>query len=99
MHWHTNIIMWWVGNSKIQIPGTQVIPVPFFHALDGKDSRDYVARVEPSSQGGRKMAEFLLDIITDKGSYSSYNRAGGVGNVGVATTATPLQASYMEDRS
>lgn len=84
------------GNSKIQIPGTQVIPVPLFNALDGTQSRDYVARVEPSSIGGRKMAEFLLDIIDDTGNnYSIPNRDGGR----VATTATPLQASYMEGRS
>jgi hypothetical protein len=76
-----------------------VIPVPLFHALDGKLSREYVERVEPSSQGGRKMAEFLLDIIDDKGSDSFYNRPGDVGDDGVATTATPLQASYMDDRS
>ncbi len=26
-------------------------------------SEDYVARVEPSALGGKKMAEYLLDII------------------------------------
>jgi len=31
--------------------------------LDGKSSQDYVARVEPSAIGGKKMAEYLLDVI------------------------------------
>lgn len=49
--------------SQIEIDGTQVIPVPLFLSLDGTNSRDYVERVEPSLQGGKKMAEFFLDII------------------------------------
>mmetsp|Transcript_35688 Transcript_35688/g.52341 ORF Transcript_35688/g.52341 Transcript_35688/m.52341 type:complete len:349 (-) Transcript_35688:144-1190(-) len=49
--------------SRIQILGCEVIPVPLFHVLDGKNSRDYVARVEPSARGGKKMAEFFLDTI------------------------------------
>lgn len=48
---------------RIRIPGTKVVPVPLFRCLDGKSSEDYVARVEPSAAGGRKMAEFLLDFI------------------------------------
>jgi len=49
--------------SKITIEGSEVIPVPLFNVLDGKHSSDYIARVEPSPSGGRKMAEFLLDVI------------------------------------
>jgi hypothetical protein len=48
-----------------KIPG--VIPVPLFHALDGKNPADYIARVEPSVRGGRKMAEFLLHSILHDG--------------------------------
>jgi hypothetical protein len=51
------------GTSKISIPGTKIIPIPLFNILDGKDSRDYVARVEPSPQGGQKMAEYILNAI------------------------------------
>lgn len=40
------------ATSKIHIPECEVIPVPLFNVLDGKNSQDYVARVEPSSQGG-----------------------------------------------
>lgn len=63
------------NHSRINIKGTQVIPVPLFRSLDGKNPSDYVARVEPSAQGGRKMADFLLDIIeSDNPSlpYTSY---------------------------
>jgi len=52
------------ATRKIRIPGTQVIPVPLFHVLDGATSSDYVSRVEPSAQGGDKMGRYLLDIIT-----------------------------------
>jgi hypothetical protein len=45
------------------VPGSEVIPVPLFNALDGKNTLDYVARVEPSALGGKKLAEFLLDVI------------------------------------
>jgi hypothetical protein len=49
--------------STIRIPGSRVVPVPLFNVLDGKNSEDYVARVEPSAAGGKKMAEFFLDLI------------------------------------
>lgn len=49
--------------STIRIKGSEVIPTPLFNVLDGKRSEDYIARVEPSALGGRKMAEFLLDLI------------------------------------
>jgi hypothetical protein len=51
------------SRSKIRITGSQVIPIPLFNVLDGKRSEDYIARVEPSAVGGRKIAEFLLDVI------------------------------------
>jgi hypothetical protein len=79
------------ATSKIQIPGCEVIPVPLFNVLDGKTSRDYVARVEPSSEGGRKMAEFFLDLISS-GSMSH-------GSVAVHSLSDPVERSYMKDRS
>ena len=51
------------ATSTIRIKGSQVIPIPLFQVLDGKNTADYVARVEPSALGGSKMAEFLLDMI------------------------------------
>lgn len=42
---------------------TEVVPFPLFEVLDGKDTEDYVQRVEPSVQGGEKMARALLHCI------------------------------------
>ena len=49
--------------STIELNGTKVIPVPMYEVLDGKNTDDYVARVEPSSQGGRKLAKLLMDRL------------------------------------
>lgn len=51
--------------SKIHIEGTQVVPVPLFERLDGSDPADYIERVEPSMQGGAKMAKLLLQNILE----------------------------------
>jgi hypothetical protein len=40
------------ATSKINNTGCEMIPVPLFNVMVGKNSRDYVQRVEPSSQGG-----------------------------------------------
>jgi len=48
------------GTCKIEIEGVQVIPFPMFETLDGRDSSDYVQRVEPSGKGGEKLAKPLL---------------------------------------
>lgn len=79
------------GTAKIQIPGSQVIPVPLFHVLDGKNTDDYIQRVEPSASGGRKMAEFLLDLI---------NRGDAGGSLGpaIARAMSPC-SDYMRERS
>lgn len=49
--------------SQIRITGTQIIPLPLYEHLTGKDFGDYVDRVEPSSQGGKKMAKAIYDKI------------------------------------
>lgn len=76
-------------HSNIQIPGTEVVPVFLPNVLDGKNSADYIARVEPSSQGGRKMAEYLLDIIDGNTGY---------GTLAPTNTQAPLEAHFMTDR-
>eukprot|EP00541_Cyclophora_tenuis_P018511 CAMPEP_0116556862 /NCGR_PEP_ID=MMETSP0397-20121206/8930_1 /TAXON_ID=216820 /ORGANISM="Cyclophora tenuis, Strain ECT3854" /LENGTH=122 /DNA_ID=CAMNT_0004082275 /DNA_START=269 /DNA_END=637 /DNA_ORIENTATION=+ len=81
------------ATSKIRIPGTQVIPVPLFNVLDGKRTADYVARVEPSAQGGRVMAEFLLDLI-----HQSTNTNNNEVVVTMDKVPTAPQTSYMQDR-
>jgi len=52
-----------LATQKIRIPGTEVIGFPLFEVLDGKTSSDYEQRVEPSTTGGMKMADKLMDTI------------------------------------
>jgi len=52
--------------SRIHIEGTEVVPVPLFRVLDGTDTADYVDRVEPSVQGGRKLARALVERILEQ---------------------------------
>ena len=40
-----------------------VVPIPMYEALDGKTTSDYVQRVEPSSQGGQKLAKLIMDRL------------------------------------
>lgn len=42
-----------------------VIYVPFYEVLNGKDTSMYVARVEPSEKGGKLMAELLKERILE----------------------------------
>jgi len=54
-----------VATKKVNIPGTQVIPLPLFTVLDGKTTTDYCQRVEPSVQGGEKMARLIAGTIRE----------------------------------
>lgn len=45
------------ATSKIKIDGSEVIPFAMYKILNGKDSNDYVQRVEPSNIGGFKLAQ------------------------------------------
>lgn len=49
--------------SKIELDGTEVVACPLFRAMDGSDTSQYVARVEPSEKGGEAMAKLLADFI------------------------------------
>eukprot|EP00977_Amphora_coffeiformis_P001656 scaffold310_cov168-Amphora_coffeaeformis.AAC.51 len=79
------------GVSRIHIDGSQVIPVPLFRVLDGKVSSDYVQRVEPSPTGGRKMAEFILDMMDQHPSNDNSHVYG-------ATDPAAPGTAYMQDR-
>mmetsp|Transcript_58964 Transcript_58964/g.80500 ORF Transcript_58964/g.80500 Transcript_58964/m.80500 type:complete len:336 (-) Transcript_58964:61-1068(-) len=46
-----------------EVEGTEVEYLPLFEVLDGKNTDDYVQRVEPSIQGGKKMAESFLRVV------------------------------------
>ena len=55
--------MYELATKQIQITGTNVVPCALFEAMDGKSKGDYTARVEPSAEGGRKIALQLKEII------------------------------------
>jgi len=55
--------MYELATTQIQIPGTKIIPCALFEAMDGKSEEDYTARVEPSVEGGQKMAVKLKEIL------------------------------------
>jgi hypothetical protein len=54
------------ATCQIAVDGVNVTPFPLFRVLDGKNTDDYVARVEPSVQGAEKMSTALLDHIFDR---------------------------------
>ena len=49
--------------SRIRLPGTKVVPIALYDVLDGKNTNDYEARVEPSATGGEKMASLVMDLM------------------------------------
>ena len=53
-------LMYIAAISKVRIAGAEVVPIALSEALDGSAASDYHQRVEPSIQGGRKMAELIL---------------------------------------
>jgi len=57
-------VLFLLATSNIHIPGVEVVPFPMATVLDGKNTSDYAHRVEPSSQGGAKLAAALAAIIT-----------------------------------
>ena len=55
------------ATSKFCLTDPTITPVPLFEVLDCQDSCDYVQRVEPSAQGGRKMANYFLKVLRGGG--------------------------------
>ncbi len=49
--------------EKIKINGTEIIPLKLYDVIDGTDEKDYENAVEPSIQGGKKMAEAFKNLI------------------------------------
>lgn len=58
--------MFRLATKRIRIPGTEVVAFPLFEVLDGKTTSDYLQRVEPSPQGGKKMAAAIMDALFGK---------------------------------
>ena len=55
--------MYRLATRKVEVEGVKVVPCALYEALDGKREGDYTERVEPSAEGGRKMALLLKEII------------------------------------
>lgn len=54
-------------NNPYKVPGvTNIFPIELSKALDGKNSKDYDNRVEPSVQGGKKMAAYIFSTILEQ---------------------------------
>lgn len=51
------------GTKQIAVDGVRVVPCPLFEVLDGKTSSQYVARVEPSEEGGAVMSKLIASCI------------------------------------
>lgn len=80
-----------LATRRIRIPGVEVIPFALFDVLDGEDTRDYVQRVEPSPQGGRKMALALMDAIYGPADGLDDDESGG------SSGGAPHEGSSAED--
>mgnify|MGYP003960229941 CR=1 FL=1 len=53
------------ATCKVEIDGTTVIPFPLFKVLDGKNTKDYAQRVEPSILGGKKIGKALASKVME----------------------------------
>lgn len=53
-----------MATRNIKIEGTEILPCALHDVLDGKIVKDYAARVEPNENGGRKMAEKLVELLS-----------------------------------
>lgn len=51
-----------ITDTKIQNE-INIIPFPIYNVLNGKITEDYIKRVEPSHFGGKKMAQYLYNIL------------------------------------
>ena len=52
-----------IAAKGFDVDGVEVRPFPLFKVLDGKSRDDYEQRVEPSVQGGRKLAQAFVDVL------------------------------------
>ena len=59
---------------QIKIKDCEVVGFEMSKSLNSKDSKDYCQRVEPSSIGGRKIAENLVKILDSNSNDNKDNR-------------------------
>jgi hypothetical protein len=52
--------------SRIELLGVRTVGCPLYTVLDANDPDDFVARVEPSAAGGRKMAAAFAKLLLEQ---------------------------------
>lgn len=89
-----------IATSRIEIDGTEVVAFPLFEVLDGTDTSDYLQRVEPSPQGGAKMARALMDVVIGLPSPPSADSAPSPQeDARLLYDASPLQQDMMRSKA
>lgn len=78
------------GVSGIEVEGVPVASVAMYEALDGADTRDYVQRVEPSSQGGEKLARLIVGKLEE--ALADASASGGASSAVAAATVAAADA-------
>ena len=53
------------ATSQVAVEGVKMVPCALYEVMDGTQENEYVARVEPSVEGGRKMAELLVRKVEE----------------------------------
>lgn len=79
--------------KEIRVDGCRMAFVPFYRALDGKTSADYVDRVEPSEQGGQKLAYLIRDAIDRELAAAFAQTASEIPTTNNTTTTTTTATS------
>ena len=55
------------GTQRVAVPGARAVPLALYDVLDpSAESLDYIARVEPSVEGGRKLAVAIIGAIVSE---------------------------------
>jgi hypothetical protein len=55
--------MYRIATKQIKVNGTEIVPFALYDVLDGQNAEDYVERVEPSEEGGKKMAVKFAEVL------------------------------------
>merc|ERR1712113_653658 len=58
--------MFSLATSEVSVPGVVIRPVPLYEALNGKNHRHYLHRVEPSVEGGEEIARLVFRYLAEK---------------------------------
>lgn len=64
------------ATMQINVDGINIIPCALYELLDGKAAKDYTERVEPSEEGGKKMAERFAQLLGEFMSHAVDSKQG-----------------------